>query len=222
MLHRVKELAGDTIAATDGEIGRLEEIYFDDEHWGVRYLVVDTAGWLGGRKVLISPSSIDPTKSSETAISVGLSRKQVEHSPNLDTHKPVSRQYEEAFARYYGYAYYWATAHMLMPPPGPVDVKAAGDLDDAERKAAQSHLRSSAEVIGYAVEARDGAVGRLEDLLVDDETWSVADLIVDTRTWLPGRNVRVPPSAVEDIDWKDRQVRLRMRRDEIERQPAAP
>jgi hypothetical protein len=45
---------------------------------------------------------------------------------------------------------------------------------------------------------------------------------VDTRDWLPGKKVLVPPSAVEDIDWSKREVRLRMRRGEIDRAcPAA-
>jgi PRC-barrel domain protein len=43
----------------DGEIGKLEELYFDDQSRIVRYLVVDTGGWLSGREVLISPRSLD-------------------------------------------------------------------------------------------------------------------------------------------------------------------
>src|SRR5437899_6243990 len=106
MLHKVKQLTGDVIVATDGPIGQVDEIYFDDQAWNVRYFVVDTGGWLGGRKVLISPESIDRQHSSETGISVTLSRKQVEDSPGIDTQKPVSRQYEEIYARYYGYPFY--------------------------------------------------------------------------------------------------------------------
>src|SRR5206468_9733414 len=108
MLHKAKELIGDAIAATDGPIGVVDEIYFDDQRWGVRYFVVNTGGWLAGRKVLISPVSIDSARSSEKALSVALSRKQIEQSPSVDSDKPVSRQYEEIFARYYGYPYYWA------------------------------------------------------------------------------------------------------------------
>ena len=58
MLHLISELTGYTISASDGEIGQVEDFYFDDQHWTVRYLVVDTGGWLVGRKVLISPISI--------------------------------------------------------------------------------------------------------------------------------------------------------------------
>lgn len=217
MLHKVKEeLAGDKIAATDGEIGRIDEVYFDDQAWRVRYLVVDTGGWLGGRKVLISPLSIDRARSGEDAIAVGLSREQVEHSPGIDADKPVSRQYEEAYVRYYGHPLYWAPPEAFVvggPLPGPEEAR---ELKAAERQAAQSHLRASSEVIGYFIHAADGAVGHVEDLLIDDRNWAIADLVVDTRNWLPGKKVRVPPSAVDAIDWKSREVKVRLRREEIE------
>jgi sporulation protein YlmC with PRC-barrel domain len=216
MLHKVKEeLTGDKIAASDGEIGRIDEVYFDDEAWRVRYLVVDTGGWLGGRKVLISPLSVDRAKSGEEAIAVGLSREQVEHSPGVDADKPVSRQYEEAYARYYGHPLYWAPpeAFPIGTIPGPKEARA---LKEAERKAAQSHLRASSEVIGYSILAADGAIGHVDDILIDDRNWAIADLVVDTRNWLPGKKVRVPPSAVDAIDWKSREVKLRVRREEIE------
>ena len=58
MLRNVKDLRGYAIRATDGVIGKVDDFYFDDEDWGVRYLVVDTGNWLSGRKVLISPIAI--------------------------------------------------------------------------------------------------------------------------------------------------------------------
>ena len=38
---------------------------------------------------------------------MNLTRKQIEDSPSIDSHKPVSRQYEEEYYRYYGWPYYW-------------------------------------------------------------------------------------------------------------------
>jgi len=62
VLRRLKPLLGEAIAATDGEAGRVEEVYFDDDHWRLRYLVVNTGGGLTGRKVLVSPEAIDRAK----------------------------------------------------------------------------------------------------------------------------------------------------------------
>jgi len=223
MLHNFEDLRGDRIAARDGEIGKVDQVFFDDQDWRVRYFVVDTGGWLTGRKVLISPIAIDRAKSSEHALAVGLSREQVEHSPDVDADKPVGRQYEEAHARYYGYSPYWAAVPeaATMPPPDPGG-EAARELKEAERRAAASHLRSSGEVIGYAIHAADGRIGHVKDLRVDDRNWAVTDLVVDTRDWLPGRKVLVPPSAVEGIDWNAREVRLNLRREDVERATPAP
>jgi PRC-barrel domain len=58
MLRSMKDLMGFTIGATDGDIGRVDAWYFDDATFTVRHLVVDTGGWLGGRKVLISPMAL--------------------------------------------------------------------------------------------------------------------------------------------------------------------
>lgn len=222
MLHNASDLRGDRIAARDGEVGAVEQVYFDDESWRVRYFVVDTGGWLAGRKVLISPASIDRAKSSERALAVDLSREQLEHSPGVDADKPVDRQYEEAYARYYGLPLYWAPPEGGTLPPVQPTAQSVRELKAAERKAAASHLCSSDEVTGYAIHAADGSIGHVEDIRIDDRTWAVADLVVDTGRWLGGKKVLVPPSAVEAIDWRTREVRLSMRRDEVKQAcPAA-
>lgn len=222
MLHNVKDIRGDKIAARDGEIGSVDEVYFDDEDWRVRYFVVDTGGWLAGRKVLISPVSVDRSQSDEHAIAVGLSREQVEHSPGIEADKPVDRQLEEAHARYYGYSLYWASPEMAGMTTLERSGESARELKKAERKAERSHLRSSDEVIGYSIHAADGRIGHVEDLRIDDRNWAVSDLVVDTRDWLPGKKVLVPPSAVENIDWSTREVRLRMSREDVDRSCPAP
>ena len=58
MQKSVKDLKGYAIGATDGDIGKLDDFYFDDEAWTIRYLVADTGNWLLGRKVLISPIAL--------------------------------------------------------------------------------------------------------------------------------------------------------------------
>ena len=58
MLRSIQKLEGIRILAANQEVGTVEEAYFDDGKWVVRYLVVDTGGWLGGRRVLISPYAV--------------------------------------------------------------------------------------------------------------------------------------------------------------------
>ena len=107
MMRSIKQLYGDKLGASDGEIGQVKDVYFDDQHWTVRYLVEDTGSWLTGRQVLLSPHAFSALYPPGKLLLVNLSRKQIEDSPAIESHKPLSRQYEEEYHRYYGWPYYW-------------------------------------------------------------------------------------------------------------------
>ncbi|MFO7742354.1 MAG: PRC-barrel domain-containing protein, partial [Anaerolineae bacterium] len=92
MLRPVDRLYGFTVAAVDGDAGTVRDLYFDDQEWIVRYFVVHTGGWLGGRRVLISPVAVAETGWDQRQLRVRLSRSEVEQSPDIDLDKPVSRQ----------------------------------------------------------------------------------------------------------------------------------
>ena len=220
-LRRVKELRRLTIQAADGDIGNPEELYFDDATWSIRYLVVNTGGWLLGRRVLLAPAAIkfidEPTK----AIKVALTQEQVRNSPPVDVKKPISRQYEEEYYRYYGWAPYWG-AHVAAepyPPPPRAIAKALKEDEVSKDDIRQTHLRSSDEVTGYYIEARDGEIGHVEELIVDDQDWIVAYFEVDTRNWWPGKKVLVARTWIDDIRWLERKVRINLERQVIRSAP---
>lgn len=221
----MQDIRGDAIVARDGKVGSVADVYFDDERWAVRYLVVDTGGWLPGRKILISPAQVPPQDAGD-AIRVELTREQVEQAPGIEQDAPVSRTLEAAHARYYRYPYYWTGPYLWgatpLPAAQPGPPTQYRELEAAaEQQARESHLRSSGEVVGYNIRAADGDLGHVEDFVIDDETWAISDMVVDTRNWLPGRKVLVPPSAIEDIDWATRKVSVRMKRDELKQAPEA-
>lgn len=107
MLQNIKELLGFVVEGTDGSIGRIHDLYFDDRDWTIRFLVVETGTWLEGRKVLISPVAINETDWARRLLPVSVTREQVKNSPDVDSQKPVSRQHEVENYAYYGYPYYW-------------------------------------------------------------------------------------------------------------------
>ena len=115
MLRNTTQLKGLVIRATDGELGTVDQLYFDDETWAIRYLTVETGGWLGGRQVLISPISVIHADWQAKRLDVALTKKQVENSPDIATHQPVSRQHEVAYFGYYGYPYYWGGPYLWGP-----------------------------------------------------------------------------------------------------------
>ncbi len=84
MLHKTSRLRGFHLIAADGEIGHVDD-FLVDENWAVRYLVVDTSNWIGGKSVLISPEALDKVDSPAKEIRVRLKREEIEHSPSVET-----------------------------------------------------------------------------------------------------------------------------------------
>lgn len=236
MLHPVKELKECAIRATDGDIGRVDDVFFDDDSWTVRYLVVDTATWLAERQVLISPFAVGRLVREEKVITVRSTRQQVEHSPDVDTHQPISRQYETAYARYYGYPLYWGgtgvwgsdshPGHEHVTTPLRHDTPTAVDVDDSPRLDAivaanpgDVHLRSCNDVRGYHIDATDGEIGHVADFLIDDETWTIRYLVLDTSNWWFGNKVLISPRWVEGINWGDSKAVVNLSREAIRNAP---
>ena len=230
MLIQLSALQNWKVEAVDGEVGAIVDVFFDDERWGARYLVVETGGWLDARRVLLSPASVTRPRAAVGRLHVELTREQVAASPDVDTERPVSRHYEIAHALHYGYPPYWAGPLMWGAGVFPGVVPVAGTTaqtpesealaQEEEEAARQSHLRSGRELIGYRVEAADGDAGDLDDLAIDDETWAIRHLLVDTHRWWPGGHVLVEPAQVSDIRWADRQISVRLTREQVKGSPA--
>ncbi len=219
MLHKAKTLKGYTLHSLDGEIGKVKEFFFDDHHWTVRYLVADTRNWLTGRHVLISPHALVVVNTEEQYVAVELTKKQIEDSPSLGSDKPVSRQFEETYYKYYAWPMYWAGPYMWGPYPYIVHGREQQREATAEEKAWDPHLRSTHDVTGYHVLAADGEIGHVEDFLVDDETWAIRYLIIDTRNWWPGKKVLVSPRWIENISWSQSKVVVNLSRETIKQSP---
>jgi hypothetical protein len=221
MLVNAAHLKGLVVRATDGELGTVDRFYFDDESWAIRYLTVDTGGWLGGRQVLISPISIVQTYWQAKRLDVSLTKKQVENSPDIDTHQPVSRQHEAAYMGYYGYRYYWGGPNMWGPAlypsglPVPTSVLSDAIADRARKESSDSHLRSNHAVTGYRVEALDGEIGHIEGFLMDDKAWAIRYIVVATRNWWPGKKVLVSPGWIQGVSWEGSKVCVGLSRDAI-------
>ena len=101
MQHNISSMIGYAIRATDGDLGKVDEFYFDDETWTIRYIVVETGNWLSGRKVLISPVAFGKPECESRTFSVNLTRTQVRSSPNIDTQRPIYRQQEVELHEHY-------------------------------------------------------------------------------------------------------------------------
>ena len=220
-----KHLKDFVIRATDGELGTVDQLYFDDESWAIRYLMVETGGWLGGRRVLISPISVTQTDWDNKRLDVALTKKQVEHSPNIDMHKPVSRQHEAEYLGYYGYPYYWGGPYLWGPAFYPAGLASSNSTstqamaDRVRKESTDSHLRSTEAVTGYNIQAADGEIGHVDGFVVDDDAWAIRYMEVATRNWWPGKKVLVSPAWIERVSWTESKVYVGLSREAIKTGP---
>jgi sporulation protein YlmC with PRC-barrel domain len=230
MLHQTKDLQDLTVVATDGTIGDVKDIYFDDEAWSIRYLVVDTGTWLFSRKVLISPNATGKPDWASKLLPVSLTREQVRNSPNIDTDMPVNRQHEVDYHDYFSYPYYWAGGGypgMFMPGySGYLPAKRTREetsivqaQTEAQQRDNDPHLRSCKALVGYHIHATDGEIGQVQSLLVDEDSLSIVYLVVSTSNWWLGHNVLVAPQWIKKVSWAEQSVVVDLPRTVLKQAP---
>ena len=138
MLFAITGLQRCHVEGIDGRVGTVKDFLFDDQSWKIRWMVVDTGYWLPGRRILIHPSVIVPLDLAEPAdrvlpmmswgetlaVSVRLTKTQIEASPEAHENEPVTKQMEAQLYDYYGWDPSWGTAYfgpnaIVTSPAGP-------------------------------------------------------------------------------------------------------
>jgi len=225
MLINIGRLYGRKLGALDGEIGQVEDFYFDDRNWVVRYVVADTASWLTGLQVLLSPHAFGILHPAENALSVHLTRQQIENSPSIELHKPVSRQYEEEHYQYYGWPSYWEGNELwgmsgipvVLPIMPPADEPAATHGLQSNR--ADAHLRCAEAVKGYHIKTIDGTIGHVNDFMMDAQSWAIQKLVIKIGHLFSGREVEIPTNRVDRISFEESTVFVNMTNKDVEQSP---
>jgi hypothetical protein len=233
MLRSSKDLEHYAIQATDGLLGHVRDFYIDDHAWVVRFLVVETGGWLPNREVLISPMSLGHCDHAEKHLSVSLTKAQVKGSPDIDTRQPISRQHEMGYLGYYGYPYYWGGRGLWGAGSLPSlllktvdDPDGQGALSHAARtpeaglaSGDDPHLRSVNAIRNYRIQATDGEIGHVRGFLVEEGTWAIRYLVVEAGHWWSGHQVLIVPEWINEVSWLDQTVNVVVTREQIKTAP---
>jgi hypothetical protein len=221
MIRSTIELKGYDIVAFDGKFGKVSDLLFDEVLWITRYLVADTGGWLSGRRLLLPPSVLDQPEWKDRTMPVKLKKEEIENSPPLDEDAPVSRQHEIQLHRYWNLEPYWVGGILAGVYPIPQRPHETGDDEAGPYKGedADPYLRSVNEVRGYGINAEDGEIGKVDDFLIDDDSWVIRYLVVDTRKWLPGRRVLVPLVWIKSTEWSTKSIGVDVIREKVKNSP---
>lgn len=204
MKRSLDSMLGSTLVGTDGEIGKVYNVFFDDRSWAVRYLVAEIGSWFTRRKVLVSPVVLAEPDWNRRAIPVKLTKEQVRNSPGVNADRPVSQRQQLAIIRHYC----WGdclTMEPSVPPfgwPSP-EVPLPKREDEGDQ-----HLRSAKEVAGYQAVGPGGALGSITDFIIDDRGWTIPDLVVRPESPVPAGRVLLPTRWVSGVCWRDRRVEL--------------
>lgn len=229
MLRKLQNLKGFTIHGKDDDLGKVEDFYFDQHRFVLRYIVVDTGSWLKNEQTLISTNAFKQVNYEQKEILVDLTSDELEEAPSLEKNRSVSKVMEEKIVKHFDWPIYWTSP---LTSDGPA-IQAGSiirenlfnfdDLTDEEKRAEEeeieSNLRSFNEVRGYHIQAEDKEFGHLEDLFVDEENWVIRYLLIDTRNILPGKDVLIAPEWLQNISWNQEKIFVSKTKKEIKNAP---
>lgn len=224
MLHLASKIRGTTVQAVDGDIGTVEDFYFEQSRWAIRYIVVDTGKWLSGRRILLSPMAVRGAWGMN-GIPLTLTKDEVSASPELDLKEPPSRGDESTVLGYYGYPAYWGADNLwgTFSNPGALLLAPAEQLAASARSPVnpdERGLQSTKAITGYHIQATDGEVGHVDDFLIGEESWRIRYLRVDTSNWIGGKSVIV---LADELEWIDRgagKLHVALTRDAVKQGPS--
>jgi hypothetical protein len=215
MQRNINSLIGYRMEASDGEIGNIIEFYFDDETWFIRYMILKTGVWLSGRKILISTDSLKNTSWTTGLFSVNISKKQIVDSPDIDTDKPVYRSQEIELYAHYEWESDWGNQFYeggSMGKSNPVPVLDREILSPAEKANIRSndhlHLRRTAKSLNFQIHSIDGALGRLVDFVMDDQTWQILFLVAKTHDLPAPKKILIAIEHILKVEWDQNNIFL--------------
>lgn len=223
MLWHASAIQGYRIEASDGHIGSVADLLFDDQSWIIRWLVVDTGHWLPGRQVLLPVSALGIPDAGARAMPVRLTMQQVREAPDVSADLPVSRQMEQHLSDHYGAAAYWADGSNTLSlggSPYGMESRQPYEGEDIVADMGDAHLRSASAVTGYHIRATDGDIGHVQDFLIDDSNWRISFVAVDTGNWWPGEQVLLLPRMIREVDWSGSLIHVDGTRQKLRDSPA--
>lgn len=229
MLRKLSSLKGFKVEGKGEELGKIEDFYFDEDYFTLRYLLIDTGSWLKDEKTLISTDALEEIDYQSKKLKVNLNTETLKEGPSLEKNKPISQIMEEKLTEHFNWPVYWiaptsnisriAKENKRKEEISSFNNQAEEENDMSDRKK-ESNLRSFDEIKGYYLKTDDKEFGHLKDLFVDEENWLIRYLLIDTCNFLPCKDVLIAPEWIIDISWNQRNIHVNKTKKEIKKAPA--
>lgn len=221
MKRSLKKILEYKVLTNDKTEGDIQDFLFDEKRWTIRYMKADFGNFFSPEKVLIPKEFLEAPDWQNRFFPIKMSNDEIDKCPNLDDHQPVSRKYEEMLFEHYDLKPYWYSAYTVpiassFYPPRPLKVPSA-EIDENKL---DTILRSFEEVKGYHIQAVDGKIGHIEDIIVDDDDWQIVYVAIDTSNWLPwSKKVLIAIDWMETISYEKREVKINLHTESIKNAP---
>lgn len=219
MIHSYKNLMDCSIHETDGRLGHLTDILFDDRNEKIRYYVIDIGHWFKSHVVLLLPTSISNIDWEKRKIVTSVSKCDLLNQPALESVMTMGRQCEEYYQD-------MVTDPIYSNPNIPGLILDSDKLEGFElikEKTLQgikkNHLRSAHEILNYHVELDDGETGKVTDYEIDTSLYMISNIIIDCGNWFFHRYKEAPWLKINKISWGKKTLKLNMTKRELEQLP---
>ena len=98
-MSRGPNLAGFSVEAADGGIGKIDEATYETSQ---SYLVVDTGPWILGKKVLLPAGVIDRVDLDTETVYVNRAKDEIKNAPEFDESRHKDEAFRAELGGYYG------------------------------------------------------------------------------------------------------------------------
>lgn len=132
--EEVNDICGTAVYGSEGEkLGELDDVIFDHSTMEIRYIVVDSGGWLGVGKFLLPADQITADSEHQGAFTAGVNKQQIDTLPRYDAHWLNSpdewKRYEEDYRKSWHAApvqHRHGSDRNITPDEDPSDAESAG------------------------------------------------------------------------------------------------
>jgi hypothetical protein len=229
MLWGLKSLKKCSVVASDGKLGNFDNAFFERDRWVVPLISIKTGPWLLGRSVLLAPDFVRRIQTRNHRMQIDISKREILRHKTVDQETAISRRKDEDVRNYYGWPLFWGYVpgpDLYYPVTGIHQFQFPGvaaeftpEPKDVVLHTPTGQLKDGEEILGFKVQAIDGEIGYVQDLMIDLEKWKVSYLVVETGSWFYHDRVAISTQWVRDILDLDIQLEVDLMRDTIERSP---
>jgi sporulation protein YlmC with PRC-barrel domain len=170
MLRSIQELYDYEVFAMDAQLGRVKELYVNDEEWRIQSIGVDAEERFGRDMLYVPTEVFEEIDPSQKALFIQLNGEELR--------------------------------------------KVLANFCTSEK---DPHLKRARRLTGFDVHAKDGMVGKVEELLLNDADLSIRYLVVDAITF--DKRILLSPWWIERIDWEAGSLHLAFDRERICQSP---